>query len=329
MRDHLDRNTVLPLKNIGELIKATAEAQEGLGKVSTMVMEAESRASHFGFKISADGTTVTDPNPIKKSFGDLISPWDTDHEEDKKEREKHLEECKVHVRNARKKADEADRAYEAALPRIAGGKVKSSGRLEDPNPGLSKQPPSNNTEEVAAWWAAHTDAEKQALAEESPEMVGNLDGVKAKYRNIANRKLLNKDLQQYKPVADRLEQLKRANPGKSESQLLSRDELLQLKYYREAKNTESRSRRSAGWGTTLRRRRGKAIRARASRSGIIPFSAPATPGWAATAERSSWRESGIRATRRLRERRASTSRSLATRTDRRRPVTPPRRHGPG
>ena len=177
--------------------------------------------------------------------------------------------------------------------------------------------------------AAHTDAEKQALAEESPKMVGNLDGVEAKYRNIANRKLLNKDLQKYKPVADRLEQLKRANPGKSESQLLSRDELLQLKYYREAKNTESRSRRSAGWGTTLRRRRGKAIRARASRSGIIPFSAPATPGWAATAERSSWRESGIRATRRLRECRTSTSRSLATRTDRRRPVTPPRRHGPG
>jgi hypothetical protein len=237
-RDRLDRKTVLLLKNIGELIKATAEAQEGLGEVSTMVVEAESRASHFGFKISADGTTVTDPNPIKKSFGDLISPWDTDHEEDKKEREEHLEECKVHVRNARKKADEVDRAYEAALLRIAGGKVKSSGRLEDPNPGLSKQPPSNNTEEVAAWWAAHTDAEKQALAEESPEMVGNLDGVEAKYRNIANRKLLNRDLQQYKPVADRLEQLKRANPGKSESQLLSRDELLQLKYYREAKNVE-------------------------------------------------------------------------------------------
>lgn len=42
------------LKNIGELIKTTAEAQEDLGKVSTMVMEAESRASHFGFKISAD-----------------------------------------------------------------------------------------------------------------------------------------------------------------------------------------------------------------------------------------------------------------------------------
>ena len=71
-------------ENIGELIKATAEAQEGLGEVSTMVVEAESRASHFGFKISADGTTVTDPNPIKKSFGDLISPWDTDHEEDKR-----------------------------------------------------------------------------------------------------------------------------------------------------------------------------------------------------------------------------------------------------
>ena len=237
-RDRLDRKTVLLLKNIGELIKATAEAQEGLGEVSTMVVEAESRASHFGFKISADGTTVTDPNPIKKSFGDLVSPWDTDHEDDKKEREEHLEECKVHVRNARKKADGVDRAYEAALLRIAGGKVKSSGRLEDPNPGLPKQPPSNNTEEVAAWWAAHTDAEKQALAEESPEMVGNLDGVEAKYRNIANRKLLNKDLQQYKPVADRLEQLKRANPGKSESQLLSRDELLQLKYYREAKNVE-------------------------------------------------------------------------------------------
>ena len=103
------------LKNIGELIKTTAEAQEDLGKVSTMVMEAESRASHFGFKIPADGTMVTDLNPIRKSFGDLTSPWDTDHEDDKKEREEHLEECKVHVRNARKKADEADRAYEAAV----------------------------------------------------------------------------------------------------------------------------------------------------------------------------------------------------------------------
>ena len=64
------------LKNIGELIKVTAEAQEGLGNVSTM---------------------------------------DTDHEDDKKEREEHLEECKIQVRNARKKADEVDRAYEAAV----------------------------------------------------------------------------------------------------------------------------------------------------------------------------------------------------------------------
>ncbi len=39
----------------------------------------------------------------------------------------------------------------------------------------------------------HTDAEN-GLAEESPEMVGQPDGVEAgAYRNIANRKLLNKD----------------------------------------------------------------------------------------------------------------------------------------
>ena len=62
------------LKNIGELIKTTAEAQEDLGKVSTMVMEAESRASHFGFKISADGTTVTDFESDQKEFRRLDQP---------------------------------------------------------------------------------------------------------------------------------------------------------------------------------------------------------------------------------------------------------------
>ena len=245
-RDRLDRKTFLLLKNIGELIEATATAQEGLGEVAIMVTEAESRAKHFGFKISADGTTVTDPNPIDRSLGDWISPWETDHEEQKEEREKRLEECRGMVRDTRKKADEVDKAYEAALLRVAGGKVKSSGTLGNPNPGLPKQPPSNDTETVAAWWAAHTDAEKQAVAEEYPEMVGSLDGVEAKYRNVANRKLLNADLQQYKPVADRLEELKRTNPGKSESQLLSPDELLQLKYYREAKAVEKALKQNGG-----------------------------------------------------------------------------------
>ncbi len=60
-RDRLDRNTVLLLKNIGELIVHCA-LRKRLGKVSTMVMEAESRASFRLQDLRLDGTTVIDPN---------------------------------------------------------------------------------------------------------------------------------------------------------------------------------------------------------------------------------------------------------------------------
>ena len=64
----------------------------------------------------------------------------------------------------------------------------------NPTPGLSDIPPNKkDPAQVAAWWNAHTDGEKEALIRDNPDLIGNLDGVDGTSRDKANRWRISRD----------------------------------------------------------------------------------------------------------------------------------------
>lgn len=82
-RKGLANSSAFLLANLGEMIRITGKAQSDVNTVKTLVFEVQSLADHYGFNISTIGK-VSDPNPIKRSTGDIIAPYDTDHENKKK-----------------------------------------------------------------------------------------------------------------------------------------------------------------------------------------------------------------------------------------------------
>ncbi|PWD50693.1 hypothetical protein C8046_08540 [Serinibacter arcticus] len=73
---------------------------------------------------------------------------------------------------------------------IAGGVKASTGF-----PGANASPAAN-----AAWWDSLTPAEKDAMSEIHPDLIGNLDGLPAAVRDDANRFALEKDITWYQEL---------------------------------------------------------------------------------------------------------------------------------
>ncbi|KXO98162.1 alpha/beta hydrolase [Tsukamurella pseudospumae] len=85
--------------------------------------------------------------------------------------------------------------------------------------GLPAPPPKNaDPKDVAAWWNGLSEDQKQAYAKQYPQDVGNVDGVPAQYRDIANRSLLNGDIDR---LQRQLDDAKRYGATKVETEHLS------------------------------------------------------------------------------------------------------------
>jgi pimeloyl-ACP methyl ester carboxylesterase len=79
------------------------------------------------------------------------------------------------------------------------------------NAGLPQGPPhpsapiipgkGTDPNEVQRWWDSLTDAERQRLADEQPERIGNLNGIPVTVRDYANRKVLHQDLDRVRRAA--------------------------------------------------------------------------------------------------------------------------------
>lgn len=73
----------------------------------------------------------------------------------------------------------------------------AEGRLPVPrSPQTPPAPPGGSPQAVNRWWAGLTDAERTALLADDPEHFGNLDGIPASDRDIANRRVLAEDLRE-------------------------------------------------------------------------------------------------------------------------------------
>ena len=173
-RKGLANSSAFLLANLGEMIRITGKAQSDVNTVKTLVFEVQSLADHYGFNISTIGK-VSDPNPIRRSTGDIIAPYDTDHENKRKDRKNALKQCQEKLEYVIQMAKLADEIYTRDLMIIANGTIIVKENLDYPTPGLDDIP-SNKKDptQVAAWWNAHTDKEKESLIRDNPDLIGNL-----------------------------------------------------------------------------------------------------------------------------------------------------------
>lgn len=192
-RKGLANSSAFLLANLGEMIRITGKAQSDVNTVKTLVFEMQSLADHYGFNISTIGK-VSDPNPIKRSTGDIIAPYDTDHENKRKDRKNALKQCQEKLEYVIQMAKLADEIYTRDLMIIANGTIIVKENLDYPTPGLDDIP-SNKKDptQVAAWWNAHTDKEKESLIRDNPDLIGNLNGVDGTSRDKANRWRIARD----------------------------------------------------------------------------------------------------------------------------------------
>lgn len=192
-RKGLANSSAFLLANLGEMIRITGKAQSDVNTVKTLVFEVQSLADHYGFNISTIGK-VSDPNPIKRSTGDIIAPYDTDHENKRKDRKNALKQCQEKLEYVIQMAKLADEIYTRDLMIIANGTIIVKENLDYPTPGLDDIP-SNKKDptQVAAWWNAHTNKEKESLIRDNPDLIGNLNGVDGTSRDKANRWRIARD----------------------------------------------------------------------------------------------------------------------------------------
>lgn len=181
--------------NFQYLLTASSTAQDGLGEIETLVLEAQSRADHYGFVISEDGSEVTDPQLDQwweRLSANIAAGQSASYAAELAERQAALQDCADAVSTALSRANEVDQAYCDALANISGDLVTSdmatgSGVF----PGLPDNP---STEQAAAWWDSLTEEEQEHYVESYPELIGGMDGVDGWARDKANRYLLDRDI---------------------------------------------------------------------------------------------------------------------------------------
>lgn len=218
--------------SLSTIVKTTAEAQDGVGKVESLVKEAQSNAYFNEFVISDDGI-VTDPHPVELMpsasdpltfIGNLfIKPLETIGQAlllpevalRKAEREARLKECQQIVDDACRKAEEVDEQYTTSLRAVSGDESlprrgRDSERLHLPD--LPRADAS--TEETAAWWGSMTAQQKKDVVSQAKKEInegnsrgyarlGNMDGVEAASRSEINSHRVDHD---YNELANKIRQ---------------------------------------------------------------------------------------------------------------------------
>ncbi|GIG65109.1 alpha/beta hydrolase [Phytomonospora endophytica] len=170
---------------------ALTELAAGIQHAQKLLTQAHEMAASVPAKISADGTVTAAPPPeARKSDGWMANiATGTKAVADK-------------IAEALKAANEADGRASGKLASVV---TPDAANLSDADlagklPGKDVDTPA----EVAAWWKSLSPAEQEALKNEYPGKIGDLDGVPAKDRDDANRLKLDNRQQE---IEDRARQI--------------------------------------------------------------------------------------------------------------------------
>ncbi|CAN7180262.1 alpha/beta hydrolase [Knoellia sp. LjRoot47] len=173
---------------------AVCDAADGVLGVVGAVDQAQEYARLSSLTISASGVVTT--NEL------LVCRADDDEEdvEARRARQAQVDECVTRISEALRKAADVDADLSAVLTsielnRIDGGKgtLAQASAIGEVKGDLSvlEPPRGGSPTQNAAWWATLSPDERALVIAEHPGWIGNLDGVDATSRDLANRNLLD------------------------------------------------------------------------------------------------------------------------------------------
>lgn len=186
---------------------AVCDAADAVLGVVNAVDAATEYASLADLVIAADGRVTTSELQVCRVD-------DTDEDiAARRLRQAEVDECATRISEALRKAEDVDADLAAVLRRIEQNRIDGgTGTLAQASAigevaGVLSvlEPPTGGTPtENAAWWATMSEDERALVIAEHPGWIGNLDGVDATSRDLANRSLLD---ERRTHVDDRLEEL--------------------------------------------------------------------------------------------------------------------------
>ncbi|RRD51023.1 hypothetical protein EII12_08785, partial [Buchananella hordeovulneris] len=172
------------VEKLSEVMLATSEMSDAVWGLQQEVLECEQYARSEGLRIDDFGGVVITANldAVGQMPGGLWRVMDIySAQEDLTER----------VAGVLRRADEADRAYQARLRAITQGTYRVTEKGHTGTQGLPDLPGQDwGPVQVAAWWSALSQPDKDKLIAERPELIGNLDGIDMASRSRANKQRL-------------------------------------------------------------------------------------------------------------------------------------------
>ena len=190
------------VNEVSELMMATADAADGVWDVKTRVLECQQYAdTHSYLSINDDGTVScerTSPPPPDEvgTRGGAAGSSVTKYTAENKGRSEDAKELRGMISDAISRAVEVDDAYAERLRALKNGTYTCSETSASNSPGLPDRPQVGwSTTEVATWWRSLTQEERDAIIKDNPEWIGNLDGVDARSRDLANRNRIDEELE--------------------------------------------------------------------------------------------------------------------------------------
>ncbi len=197
---------------VASVRRAAADVGDAVTGVQNGVKEADGLAKANNFSIGGDGAVIDQGPP----------PGTPEEQKDAvaDERQRISAEIKDRVEEVIRQAEDIDNDFCAVLDRaLTGHTIDATGNNNETtslvaagNSGaamgalsvLAPPPVDASPSMNAAWWAALSPRQRDAMIRDHADMVGNRDGIKAADRSNANLNVLNQERQRFAADLDRL-----------------------------------------------------------------------------------------------------------------------------
>lgn len=170
------------VNDVSELIMATAEFQDEVADIRTLVQDCHDQAAEATppLVIASDGGVTWKPSGTPPQYGPYQPATDPN-------RFKAMDLAQD-ITAAVESATRADTAYSKRLTAVRNGTYRSTEDHDSASPGLPNLPQKGwSPAEVSAWWNALSPQEREKIIHDHPDAVGNLDGIDMASRDQANR----------------------------------------------------------------------------------------------------------------------------------------------
>lgn len=176
------------INDVSELLMATAQAADGVWEVQRRVLECEQFAGLNNISVEASGKVSYSLESVPPSASQYTVDPAQSRNIAKIQARHELQEM---VNDALEYAEQVDADYRARLNAVASGTYRCEETSSSHSPGLADLPQASwSVFAVSSWWNGLSDEERAEIIMNHPELIGNLDGIDARSRDLANRRRL-------------------------------------------------------------------------------------------------------------------------------------------